>query len=227
MMNLGKNFKYLISAVDDEEDKIEDGRETKEMLGRIASIETGIYTLSWMSLLLGVICVIFFSSKIFFKQFFQFLKKFKNIFETKKFICSKYEFEDKYEKLPQERKVWLSHYLTLMMLINSVLTVFNIFRKYLFFKFFKKKKMMEQGQSFLSGTTINWLFWESLLIFAHPSPYFLELERISIKNQIINGVIKYRVNNLFYISNLYKWILILKSSFTNTLYKSSRAYRVW
>lgn len=56
--NMGENFKYLIK-MENQDIRIEDARETNEMLGRIILLEKAICCLSLFCFIFSIICVRF------------------------------------------------------------------------------------------------------------------------------------------------------------------------
>ena len=116
--------------------------------------------------------------------------------------------------------------LFLVMIINAIIAIMNIFRRILLYKFYKEKKLIRSMWApWTKDQIISTAIW-TLIIFAHPSPFIIGKKR-EIHNNLINNKIFYYYNDLLHCLQQFKWLIILRGWFFNTVYSTSRAERIW
>ena len=116
--------------------------------------------------------------------------------------------------------------LNLILVINSIMVVFNLIRKKMFHSFMIMKKKISPTDVLWTRTRLFWAGFESLVIFLHPLRMLVG-KKHTVNNMIIASEIYYYYNDPLHIIQLYKVFIIMRSVFTNSYFSSNRAYRVW
>lgn len=70
------------------------------------------------------------------------------------------------------------------------------------------------------------VIYEFIVLFIHPYPFFLGM-KVTFYNRKIDKEIYYHVNDLFTLLSIVKSLYVCKSALQFTIWRTSRAERIW
>jgi len=116
--------------------------------------------------------------------------------------------------------------LIMILFFNIIIVLINFLRAALYHKFLKLKGIVEQDCPLLTKQNMVILFFQKLILLAHPSIFFIG-KKYTIFNMIIATDVYYFYNDFLNFLQLYKGYIIIRSFASRSFYSSNRAFRVW